>query len=271
MGTISENTISCDSECSACEDINLLPDRADVFIKSHGCVHYNTERGVNYDTPLVLGANKLSNVAGLGQVMNNTLPSLAVHGDIYVSGHIYSGNMVNTNQQHVNAKKDRYIDALEPVVKNGVIQNVTYHHVNPSDNTGVIYVNPINGPIYVILGSQSGDVNFGTNHSITIKDVSLLYNEGSSYNVYVTVPTNTQIFIEHYDSTCRLKVSAGGTYIINSSNGSVTYQYMKTNTGKACWIIKDQFVGNNRVLPGRGLVFNQVQPNDVKKLLNYRA
>jgi hypothetical protein len=272
MGTISENI--CEDSCDCCDDIDLLPNKADVFIKSNQCVHYNSERGVNYDTPLVLGTNKLSKVAGINQVMNKAIPSLAVHGDIYVSGNIYTGHIpaelhVETKQTYVNSQ-NKYIDALEPVVKNGVVQNVTYHHIKPSDNAGAVYVNPINGPIYVVLGSEQGEIDFRNNQTITIKDVSLMYNEGSTYNVYVTVPSKNQIYIEHYDSTCRLKMSTNGTYIINTSNGAVTYQFAMIN-GKPCWIIKDQFIGNNRILPRKGLVFNTVEHNDVKKLLNYRS
>lgn len=273
MGTISENV--CEDSCSGCcDDIDLLPNRADVFIKSNQCVHYNSERGVNYDTPLVLGTNKLTKVAGINQVMNKAVPSLAVHGDIYVSGNIYTGHIPAELHQEVKHNyvnsQNKYIDALEPVVKNGVVQNVTYHHIKPTDAAGVVYVNPINGPIYVVLGSENGEIDFRNNQTITIKDVSLMYNEGSTYNVYVTVPTKNEIYIEHYDSTCRLKMSNNGTYIINTSNGAVTYQFAVIN-GKSCWIIKDQFIGNNRILPRRGLVFNAVEHNDVKKLLNYRS
>jgi len=283
MGTISENNIY--EESCECNDIDVLDNNADIFVNSHHCIHYNTDRGVSYETPMVLGTNKLSKVAGFEEIMNKTTtPVLAINGDVYVSGHIYTGNLnASTEAKHVHAdvggsilkhKYDKYINAKPPNLIEGGLQNVTYYHISPSDNTNILYVNPIHGPVYIILGSESGETNFNPNKSITIKDVSLMYNEGSSYNIYITtvasVKNHEQVYIEHYDASCRLKVSGPGTYVLNTSNGSVTYRYMKSLSAnsKSCWLIDHQFIGNQRVLPGKGLVFNTSQQTHVKKLLN---
>lgn len=271
-GSLTSDSKYSQSECceNACNENNILPDQADPFVKNNECIHSNFNRGVIYEIPLVLGTNKLSKVPGIEQIPSR--PLLAVNGDIYVSGHVYSGNIDISQEQF-----DQHIHAIEPTLdKNGQLQNTTCYHVKPTDNTGILYVNPINGPIYVILGSDKetgfAGTDFKNNRLITIKDTSLHYNEGSSYNVYITVPTSThpsnQTYIQHYEQReQKLKVSGPGTYVLNSSGGSVSFRFMKPKNKNPCWVIEHQIVGNERVLPGRGLKFNMANEKHLKKLL----
>jgi hypothetical protein len=170
--------------------------------------------------------------------------------------------------------RDKFINALEPnITADGNLHNATYYHVSAKDNIGILYVNPIKGPIIVILGNEDY-CDFRPNHSITIKDVSLNYSEGSSYNVYVTVPkmkkSADQLHIQHYNSDCMIKNSPNGVYIINTSGGSVTYRFYKSKSGNDTFVIESQFVGNQRVLPGTGLVFNDASERQMQQMLARR-
>ena len=217
----------------------------DVFVYDNHCIHTNVHRGICSSTPLVLGASDLSEVCHNG-------PVLAVKGDIYVSGQIYTGNQLSYC---------KHVHALEPKMKHGQLENVTYYHVE--QHTGIIYVNPINGPIYIVLSEHK------INQQITIKDVSLCYSEGSSHNVYVTVEAasipNQQVNIETYGQDCKRKVVGPGTYTINTSNGSVTFRYYKPPYlgAHACWLIESEQIGNPRV---QSLKFN-MDKQPLKRLM----
>ncbi len=233
-----------------------------MFVYEHGYIKPNTERGVSDYAPLVLGSNKLNNVCGIDKIKNKVL--LAVNGDIYVSGQIFAGNHKISQEIHatdkINMNYKKQKNELEAVKE----QNATYYHVDPTESSSILYVSPINGPVYVVLGGKNGCVDFRSNQEITIKDTSLLHNDGASYNIYITVP-NGNTAIEHYGADCKLKVSSPGTYVLNTSNGSVTFRHMAGN--KPCWLIESQFIGNPRVLPNTGLRFNQINPNHIKNLL----
>ncbi len=250
FGSLTLDTVCSESECNDCCDTELLSDKPDVFIYDKRCIHTNLNRGLSSDIPLVLGANKLSKVTGV----TNYKPVLAVEGDIYVSGHVYSGGFDKVCGHHYVCSK---------------ANEATYHHVSPSDKVDTIFVNSIHGPVYVVLGNNNYN-DFNPNQTITIKDCTLLYNNGSSHHIYVTVPTmsnrNNQVFIEHYDQSCRLKISGPGTYILNTSNGSVTFKYCKTND-RSCWFLTHQTVGNHRILPNTSLNFVKGNEKHVKKLL----
>jgi hypothetical protein len=279
-----------ESEChTSCDEIDLLSDNSDVFIYKHGRIITNSDRGITHDTPLILGSNKLD-IDGLEQCEN---PLLVVKGDVYVSGHIYSDN--NQSHEHIYAKKnkiikadkavfgtldvaitthDKYVKGLEPnITADGQLHNATFHHVDPKHAPGILYVNSINGPVVIILGSKDGCVNFRPNQTIVIKDISLNYNEGSSYNIYITVPKachkEDQLYIQHYNSDCKLKVSANGVYILNTSGGSVTFRYYNSCLldGHNAFNIENQFIGNQRVIPGTGIVFNMANEKQAQNLL----
>ena len=315
--TCTDTSKDCDEKCDkACQRKNLLTSDADVFVYDGACIHQNADRGVGYDVPLVLGANRLDDVEGIHDILDCKTedPLLAVNGPAYVAGNIYThhniyavpykgsegplggkivGDELQVNKATVkclyveealigNANVvlcalDKYIEALPSKCEDNNVKNATYYHLNPKDNIGVLYVNPVNGPIYIILGSEDDescqDDEFKPNQLLTIKDVSQNFSEGSSYNVYVTVPTSyipsNQIYIQHYDASCRLKTSGPGTYVLNTSGGSVTYRFMKPPLigGHSTWLIENQLVGNPRVLPGTGLVFSVATTNDCSKLL----
>lgn len=218
-----------------------------VFSYNNECITLN----VSYETPLILGTNKFKNVSGIEKVNGKVL--LGVEGDMYVSGRIFTGNQ---SSQHINSSSNINMQSNLDVVKNN---NTTYYYVSPNDISNILYVSPLNGPIYIVLGKE-GDVKFKNNQTLTIKDTSLLYNEGASYNIFVTVPNN-HIAIEHYGADCKLKVSSPGTYVINTSNGAVTFRFMvkSGNCTKSCWLIENQFIGNPRLLPTTGLTFAPIK------------
>ena len=267
LGTIASSDESCTNCDDICNESQLLSNDAETFVYEHGYIRPNAARGIGYDTPLILGTNQLKHVCGIEHVKFKNQPLLAVNGDVYVSGHIYSGNHSNTSKyihggksEKINVRENKIV-ALEPIKE----QNATYYYVDPKDASNILYVSPINGPVYVVLGSKHGQCDFRANQAITIKDISLVNHEGSSYNIYITVPSgNTSI--EHYGSDCKLKISSPGTYVINTSNGSATFRYMKGDH-KGCWLIENQLIGNTRILPGTGLKFNQAEKRHVKNLL----
>lgn len=106
------------------------------------------------------------------------------------------------------------------------------------DNIEIIYVDPTNGRIDIQLGSVDNHL-FELNRSITIKDVSY----DSAYNVFIYVPMAQDVKLEHYNDRS-LTASFGGTYVLNSCGGSVTFRFspIKPNT----WVIENQFIGNLR-------------------------
>ncbi len=89
-----------------------------------------------YDEPTVFGTDKLSNVHGIDRVKGKL--SLAVDGDVYVSGHIYTGN-------HKSASISQNI---KPIKNN----NITYYYVDDTASD-ILYISPTHGPVYVILQS----------------------------------------------------------------------------------------------------------------------
>lgn len=254
-------TNSTDKSCNALSDVSNTSktsssytntcDTEEVFVYHNQCIQSTIKHA-----PLVLGATKLKNVQGADEMKGKV--ALAVHGDIYVSGQIYTGNYKSTHihsDNKINLNEKHYIESTP---------TATYYYVNPKEHSNILYVSAINGPVYVVLGSKKGDVSFKENQEITIKDTSLCYNQGSSYNIFITVP-NGNTGIEHYGVDCKLKVSNAGTYILNTSNGAVTFRYMHAT--RPCWLIETQFIGNTRVLPGTGLKFNQVNPQNIKYLM----
>lgn len=134
-----------------------------------------------------------------------------------------------------------------------------YHHIYPNDVVqhvdNTIYVNPRLGPIYIVLGGHNNSHQFRDNTSVTIKDISLAYQNGCSFNVFITVPTHTnmncQTGIEIYDRDCALKVARPGTYVLNTSDGCVRFNYVKQVNA---WMIITQLIGNHRVIPNSSMM-----------------
>lgn len=224
----------CDVSClgtllsasSVNDSCNHVENNAQVFVYEHGVIRPNKNRGVN--GPLILGSR-----------IKNVKPSvkLAIDGDIYVSGTVYSDDM-NSNDKAL--KQSTYIEG---------IVGASYRAICPKDT--IIYVNPMKGPVVLVFNNKHEQ--FKNNYQVTIKDISLNHQPGSSYNIYITTyqKGSKQDFIEHYDSGCKLASSSNGIYIINTTGGAVTYRYYNHH-----FMIENQFIGNERILSDMGLVFD---------------
>lgn len=137
----------------------------------------------------------------------------------------------------------------------GNSQQDVYHNITRGDGVNIIYANPIDGPIHIQLGLPS-DMKFEANRTITIKDVTLEFDELSNNNVSIFVPPAQsgvqQSRIEYYDNNF-LRVSSDPLmgYVINTSGGSVTFQYVESLIPgfSPVWVIQSQFQGNSRTLP----------------------
>lgn len=173
------------------------------------------------------------NINGESATFNKVVSSNATFRNLSVSN-------LNHNSEYVSGNS-------------GAQDNVVQFTVLPGDGLDVIYSNPNSGNIYVNLGSYSNN-NFENNRIITIKDVTLEFTTGSSYNVYIWVPPNTRI--ENYNSGS-LTSSPGGAYILNSNGGSVTLRYFVSGLPGSLptWVIESQFIGNPRAVSSNGFKF----------------
>jgi len=154
----------------------------------------------------------------------------------------------------------------------GGVTGITYV-LHPSDSYDIIYANPINGTINIYLG-QGLDNIFKRNKSLTFKDVTLEFGSASSHNVNILVddPSGTTgmtpVKIEYYNGGYTAGTNAG--YALNSSGGSVTFVFTKFDIPGSIptWTIKDQFIGNPRLLSSTGLTFQCASENLKAKLIN---
>lgn len=105
-------------------------------------------------------------------------------------------------------------------------------NVSVPNNITTVYVNPANGNINLNLSNGT------LNEVLLVKDVSLINGNGSMFNVSISGSA-----IETYRSDGSLVASVGGTYVLNTSGGSVSFRYFN-NT----WIIENQFLGNQRLI-----------------------
>lgn len=166
-----------------------------------------------------------------------------------ISENIHSDNLIITN--HLDADSATF-DTL--VANNASFDTLNVNHlvhhsvtitgpyryqITPKDH--IIYVNTIGGAVHLILPAT-----YITNKSIIIKDVSLIFGNGAVFNVYITSETGSKI--EHYiisDKCHLLKCSNDGTYILNTSGGSVVYRYNRFN--EPVWMLESQMIGNGRL------------------------
>ena len=213
------------SDCSEKKEDNVLQNDAPVFVYQDGFIVTNTNRGIDNNTPLLLGNYKINRKLHCN-------PTLIVDGDVYISGNIYSNNN-NDNNNDNNASSQ-----CEPI-------NNTYL-IKSSDNIDILYVNSSSHPIVVLFDIGS---HFKPNYKITIKDVSI----NSSYNVYIKIMQHkNQVQLQHYvtvDDITQLVNSYDGIYVLNTSGGAVTYRYYKSPTTQT-FVIESEFVGNERKTPG---------------------
>jgi len=130
--------------------------------------------------------------------------------------------------------------------------------ITPETGLDIIYANPIPGPVVIRLGEPKNH-HFNDNQVIIIKDVTPEYGPNTSHDVYITVPSGN-IRIEYYGTYnipgitgtySGIVAGTGGTYILNSAGGSVTFRYMPSGTPGALptWVIQNQLIGNPRVKP----------------------
>ena len=134
-------------------------------------------------------------------------------------------------------------------------QKDVYYQITRGDGIDVVYVNPIDGPIWIQLGT-SKDLGFEANRVIVIKDVTIEFGQTSANNVNIIVPPTEfgapQIRIEYYDGKL-LALSSDPLigYVLNTAGGSVTYRYVNSfMPGQSnSWVIQNQFLGNSRVIP----------------------
>lgn len=221
------SVVSASCVSSSCDNVENV---AQVFTYQHGVIRPNLNRGI--DGPLILGPR-----------IKKVKPSvkLAIDGDIYVSGTVYSDDLYNNNNNNNKNTQSMHIEG---------IVGASYRSICPKDSN-IIYVNPINGPVVIVFNNEHEQ--FKNNYHVTIKDISLNHKPGSSYNIYIMVSQKAHKtnFIEHYDGDCKLASSSNGIYIINSTGGAVTYRYYNNH-----FMIENQFIGNERIISNMGLNFD---------------
>lgn len=186
-------------------------------------------------------------------------PVLEAHGDLIVHG-----RLITSHGHH--GESSVYVE--------GSSSERISHIVTENDATSVIYCNPIAGPIHIFLGSES-QPHFQSNRSIIIKDVTPEFALGASHNIYISVPeTNDHIptRIEHYTNypggTC-ITASTGGTYVLNSGGGAVTFRYatLPIPGSYPTWVIENQLIGNPRLLTSTGMTFYPATQSKRKQVL----
>lgn len=130
--------------------------------------------------------------------------------------------------------------------------------VTPESGLDIIYANPIQGPVTIRLGAPDNYI-FPDSQSLIIKDATQEFGPNTSHNIYITVPTGN-VRIEYYGSYTvpgvtgtyeGIVAGTGGTYILNTAGGSVTFRYMPPGLPGALptWVIQNQLIGNQRIPP----------------------
>lgn len=160
--------------------------------------------------------------------------ALNITGNVVINGTLHA--------KHV-ADEELYLEG------NGSTKAVTYN-LMPEDDYTVIYVNSMEGPINIMLGTVTNN-KFERNRRILFKDVSLEYHSlGAMHNINIVVPHRADMInaprIEYYNGP-RLIIGVNAGYTINSAGGSVALRYhaKADNTG-GTWLIESQFIGNAR-------------------------
>lgn len=181
----------------------------------------------------------------IGAVKSDSAAVLSVCGDVLIDNNL----QINKHVDCASLTTDNLIAV------NGVVQNLTVHNLSIHNN-----IKYLEGPIDYYVSDKSlktiyanprwGNINiflpetFGSS-ALLIKDISLLLNNCSKYNIYITC---TSTNIEHY-SNGRLEINTGGTYILNTCGGNVKYSFFQgTELIPSCWLIESQFIGNRRAI-----------------------
>jgi len=237
------------SSCSIMGDNNSITDSKSCAIIASS--NTNINNGTN---TVVLGMNKTSqdtiplnlkeatitrNLFSIGKLFAGpiiypltTEDVLIVNGSATINNNLNVKNNITSNNLTVNN-----------ITINNKFLNATTGDLNetilPTDNINIIYGNPSNGNINIYLGN-TGTYEFQDSRSITIKDVSIIYNNKNIFNIYIWAPS--PICIETYDNN-GLIFNPNRGYIINTAGGAVTFTYFQNSK---CWVITNQFIGNRR-------------------------
>lgn len=254
---------------SACHYSSAIIGSSNVNIRNGQNVVVLGMRGATGDLPLedFDEATFARNLYGLslvhaGPYTSEIVPEgtvLVANGNVVIRGTATIKDLV---VEHSNiVLKDRYIAGTGGVTASNFV-------ILPTDNVDVIYVNPINGPVNIHLGTGSNSI-FPANKTITIKDVTLEFAPASANNVVVHVPSGHPVRIEHFNPDGGLTASNDAGYVLNTSGGSVRLQYTRLPVpgSTPTWVILDQFSGNGRVLGSTGVKFISADTKTRAKLL----
>jgi hypothetical protein len=265
---------------------SILPARADPFVydRKDKIIRYNFGRCISSGAALILGGNDgtMTFDPANGNIVtgkNNKLHN-STNSSIIGSSGVKLKNAKNTIVLGVKATDgDEFPEDLDQtllvrnihiagnlratnIIQNSVYvagnsQHDVYHQITKNDGVDIIYVNPIDGIIWVQLGTVK-DTSFESDRTLVIKDVSLETGKTSANNVHVVVSKANngvpQTRIEYYNEKGNLVVSSDnklGGYILNTAGGSVTYRYVVAFMPgqSATWMIQNQFIGNRRISP----------------------
>lgn len=202
-----------------------------------------------------------------------------IQNDLQVNGNINSkswntDNLVikTANIENLNVsglcnidQRDIYIEGTGGIT--GI--NVT---ILPQDNVDIIYANPTNGTVNIYLGTGANNI-FQRSRMITIKDVTLEFEQASAYNINIIVrgPSDVvnQTKIEHYNNG-GLTAGANAGYAINTSGGSVSFRFINNIMPgfTPTWVIQNQFIGNPRIQGTAGIKFMSASENTRYKLFH---
>jgi len=211
---------------------------------------------------------------------------LDVNGNAYISGNLavtghFDANSGTFNNVVAATGTFQSISVVNMNQNSAYVQagltGTTDFSVSRGDGVNIIYANSIHGNIRVQLGSGANST-FEANRALVIKDVSLEFGTGSAHNIYIWVPGN--IRIEHYGlmsgtgstGTYGILASMGGTYVLNSSGGSVTFRYVAPLVlgAVATWVIENQLIGNPRLLTYNSVKFPLANEGIRARLLHGR-
>lgn len=141
-----------------------------------------------------------------------------------------------------------YVGGIEELPASTIVRRISGGY-----RESVIEVAPINNSVIIILDSTI--VPFFSGTSLTIKDITQKYYPNTTHNVSIQVSPG--VFIETYDDDGNLIRVNGGTYILDTTGGSVTFTYSAPLIAEGelpppdpylVWEITNQFKGNPRLL-----------------------
>jgi hypothetical protein len=208
-----------------------------------------------------------------GPYENDPLPVgtvFSANGDVLVKGNIDSQSISTNNLIAENASISNL--KLTDIYFKGSAGTTGTFIINPTDNYNVVYVNPVDGPVNIYLGTGMNNI-FSSNRTITFKDVTLEVASSSANNVNIIVPNPSGVTgmipvrIEYYNKGIGLTAGTDAGYVISTSGGSVTLRFatLPIPGNIPTWVIESQFIGNSRTLSCSGLVLppfkNGIHPN----------